>query len=552
MTPTHAALDTDDVTSLPDAADDALRGTAVVRHTLRTISDSRWSYALVIVWAAVWRLLSAAIDHVPAYYYPDSWSYVVKSRNLSTLHPFHSPEVWRVWSQLIPGVPTERSVMVLQFGFGVAGAAILYHLLRRFGTSTWMLLLALLYGCLPLMIFADRSVLSESSTIFFWLLMTLGLVLVLDERHIAVRLLGAAGAGIAAGVAYSLRPATRYLVLTTVVLAAAAVLITLWRRHTPWSWRVAEAIGLCGVFVALALPVPMRLMSDNQAMWGTSTLTPGAGTVLAARWSIAIDCGPFDGLLPETQDALRQICQTPGERRDNSAIIWASGPFSATLHPGPHFGRIQAELTTVTRDAVLHHPGLAAANVLDRLRQFYFQQSNDIRQFHNGASWVNSANVQTHFKDHEHWFGGTQSRAPLTQYTVLQRWVERTRILPFLLTSALLVLLGRLAWLVARGDGWRRRLRTLLTQRGVLTLVVVLGTSAVGVATVAVGGVADFRYWAPILPSLMLSLGGAISLQDVALDTVERGTADDTTPTDTTPNDTTPTDTTPAQGTPAE
>jgi hypothetical protein len=162
---------------------------------------------------------------------------------------------------------------------------------------------------------------------------------------------------------------------------------------------------------------------------------------------------------------------------------------------------------------VLQHPGLAAANVLDRLRQFYFAMYDDYWAFHNGSGWINSPQVRAHFKDFHHWFAGATSRTALDGRVTLIKVVDSTMFLPFVLTTALLVLLCRVAGRVARGAGRRRRLRLLLEHPGVPSLIVVTGTFVVGVASVAAGGVADFRYWAPILPSLVLSVGGAISLQ---------------------------------------
>lgn len=526
MTTTDHALGDDDAALAPDAQPlDPVEGGR--RRSAWAVARSPWSYAIVMAWAAACRLLSAANDHVSAYYYPDSWSYVVKSRSLATLHPFHSPVVWGVWNRLIPGGPTERTVMMLHFGFGVAGVAILYHLLRRWNTSVWMLALALLYGCVPLMVLVDRSVLSESATVFFWLLMTLGLVNAISARHVALRLANAAGAGLAAGVSYAIRPATRYMVLTTLVLALCALLLAAWRRHGRWSLRIAEAVGAMVLIVVLMLPVPLRVMSDNQVVYGVSTLTPGAGTVLAARWSELIDCGPFDGVLQATRDALIEICQVPGDiRRDHSDLIWKPGPFAETLRPGPQFGRIQAELSAATRTAVLHHPVLAAENVLDRLRQFYFDQYDDLFAYHNGSVWVDSPDVRAHFRDFDHWFGGIESRAPLSGRTFLERAVVRTMILPAILTAALLTLLGVLAWRVVRGSGRRRRLRALLAHAGTPAMVIVTGTYLVGVGSVGAGGVADFRYWAPILPALVLSVGGALALRNVPLDDAAPETPD--------------------------
>jgi 4-amino-4-deoxy-L-arabinose transferase-like glycosyltransferase len=482
---------------------------------------SRWTYLLVVSWAAGWRILYSAIDHVPAYYFPDSWNYVVKSRKLATIMPLHSPQVWRVWDYLLPGVPTERSVMALQFAFGVAGVAILYHLLRRWGSSVWMLLLAMLYGCIPLLAFADRTLLAESATIFFWLVAALALCNVIATELPTVRAINAAVGGLAAGVAIALRPATRYMVAAMVVLAMVAAFVILWRRRGEW-WVVAiDAVATVTVFTAFALPVPMRLMADNEATWGISSLTPATGSVLAARWSALIDCGPFDGVLPATRAALEQVCQTPGTHTDQFWLLWQRGPLHSTMRNGPDFPRIQSELSAATSEAVRRHPGLAVGSLVDRTRRFYFHQANDLGQFHNGSKWLESGSLRATFGDWERWFGGDRTRSPLVGRTPLERAIVRTMRIPFVLTVALVGFLGLLLARILWGTGRRRRLRAALTDAGVLIMLVMVGTLVVGVASVAAGGLAVFRYWAPLLPPLVLALGGAIGVQGTVLDPVE-------------------------------
>jgi 4-amino-4-deoxy-L-arabinose transferase-like glycosyltransferase len=489
---------------------------------------SRWSYALVVGWAAAWRIVYSAIDHVPAYYFPDSWNYVVKSRTVAGIQPLHSPQVWRVWDALIPGVPTERSVMALQFVFGVAGVAILYHLLRRWGSSVSMLLLAMLYGCVPLLAFADRTLLAESATIFFWLVAALALCNVIATELPTVRAINAAVGGLAAGVATALRPATRYMVAAMVVLAMVAAFVILWRRRGQWWVMAIDAVATVTVFTAFALPVPMRLMADNEATWGISSLTPATGSVLAARWSALIDCGPFDGVLPATRAALEQVCQTSGTNTDQFWLLWQRGPLHDTMRNGPDFARVQSELSAATRDALLHHPVLAVVSIVDRTGRFYFRQNNDLRQFHNGSRWLDSENARTQFHDWSRWFGHDRTRAPLTSRTVLQRAVELTLLIPFVLTLGLLVLLGRLAARILIGHGRRRRLRVALVDPGVLTTLVMAGTFVVGVASVAAGGLAVFRYWAPLFPPLVLALGGAISRHGMRLEPVATADEDPT------------------------
>lgn len=457
-------------------------------------------------WSCVVRWLAAGASTGHVFYFPDSWNYVaLPSQGRS--HPFHGDFIYSLWDLFIPGTPTEAAVVRLHQLVGIATVLAVWLLLRRLVVEPIAFGTALIFGAQPLALFFERTILTET--------LALGLVTVvlfallrLADGHSWIAGVAAVALGGSAGVLLALRPSSRLAAIAPVAIGAVLVARRLWKAESVRSRVVAGCI-----LVALAgsiLPAPLIVRARHADAFGTSSLTPAAGTAVLAWWGWRLDCPTDETLTPQARAALEATCE---QLRPERQLMWVDPVVNASMQPHDEFAETQTQLSDAARRAMTGSPRYLIRRFVSQTAEHAVDPVVNLERFSTGQFWA-SRSTQEPFPGIDEWFG---DRTPVSWPAEpgIFRLVRQSARLPGVLSLIALALSAGVAW------RWMRQARRVERWRAILEpspravmLVASMGMIVGNEVVVALGGVAIFRYWVPLLPAVAVAV--AISL-DYAL-----------------------------------
>ncbi|MEM7093582.1 MAG: glycosyltransferase family 39 protein [Actinomycetota bacterium] len=477
-----------------------------------------WTLAgAVALWGVAVRFVVARSDSVPAFYYPDSWNYVVPNAENFRPHSFHGPMLYWLWDLLLPVTPTEDRVVLLQQVLGVAAVVLITLTLRRVVDDVIALAAGLVLGIQPLTMFFERSIMTEAVSVFLVALVVfcLGELLVFREaqaRRSVVLYAGLAGAlGLAAGALIALRPSSRW---AAFVLVASALVPVLRGRTVAGASRRLRG-GIAGLLLVSAGLLPMILMVENSRHYGTASLTPASGTALLSEYGHLVPCAGQPGDTARARAAIGQVCDR--ERPDRQPMWVIDSPLFQTFFSGEDFAATQDQMWGRARSAVVRSPFTVAGRALAVSATHVANPELQLRLYDNGVRWFEDDAFEI-FDSHAVWFDGETDRT-LADETPVFRVVRQTHRLPgiaFVVIAAVTILAivrsGRRVWSARR----RRQALGAELQAFERPLVHLIGAAVAAVAAneliVAVGGIAIVRYWVPMLPLLVVAGAGMLEL----------------------------------------
>ncbi len=487
-----------------------MAGHAVRRATRR---DPWW--LIVAASAAMIRILLAlSVTATP--YSGDSWCLL----NLGGAPPCasHPPTIDWIWRTLTFGHFTQTSVLVLQGVLGVIGTLVLFALLRQVADRRLAALGALVASLMPVTLFMERAIMTESIQD---LLLLVGLLLGLAGlRAVRPREAGwwTTAAAMAFGVAAAIHSA---IMMTSGGLTVMLVALVLWRQgvaRTRGSLGTLVAIPVVAIVMLVAPSIPMSLR--YHATFGVFSSQAMGGTYLAASWAPLLDCPAPAGSEPAVAAFYAVACShhsfgsPPGTV---SKLMW--DPSLAFLRtapsPGQHqaFAAAQSALSSAAISGIIHHP---AGFVTEVGRSLWFQLAarpwtRPLHVYSTGRpTWVAGQASSGRWSDAvRSWFGGAIPAAGHSPSSLAGAVETTDRFPQVILWLVLLAGLGRTLGAAERrrrrGErlvvrGWSHRPPSDRVCVGLLATTVLLGS----MISWALGSWPLFRLWAPLLPGIVI------------------------------------------------
>jgi hypothetical protein len=470
-------------------------------------SAVRWA-ALPIGLAIVARIV-VALTNPSGLYFPDSWCYVIRTDGPPCLA--HDPAMGWWWSIGTFGIRSATSVLWFQAVLGVATVAVVYWTLTRIGRVWIAVAGASLLAVLPIQLLMERTFLTEAFETFA---IAVGLAFALMAIR-ATKALRAVAALVAADAAFScaLSVHTAFLIpgLLTVFALSVLVLVRLWGLVEHRAPLVVALPVLC----VLGLLVPAIPEAATYHRWfGVWTTDVAQGTFLLTRWSPIIPCALPAGATERATLEIKAACKLdafgtpPGITQ---SATWRS-PFTYGVINRRDIARervakTETQLTGVTLVAISKNPGPFALQMLASLGwQAAGLPVNDLWQYRVPRPEKLTAAEGRVFPNLTEWFGrdGIQAN-PHPDVSLLRANSGTTRAGQILLLAAILGGLVRLGRRLRRGPPGQRFASLSLehTPRTGLAVIssIMVGTSML---TIAFGTYPVFRYWAPLIPALII------------------------------------------------
>lgn len=466
-------------------------------------------YLVLTVYATVLRV-ALDVAHPGAAYFPDSWDYVVVPQEGYAPNVMHSPVVGWIWRIGTFNHLSERHVLILQGIFGVACTLLLYRLVSRILKPWVAVVVAGLFCSVPSVLFVERTMLTESTT-----MLALLLALVAAERSVTCQTKRAATVWLLVatfffGVQAAVRPA--FQIFAAIGTVATIATFTLRRGQGSVLAKVKAHVPLVlGAGALAALPL-LLLATAYNGVYGTFTTSPAEGAVMASRFGPLLSCTAPATDTELAKAALVEACHLhfadpPGI---TTRIIWDPGPMSTVLTTEQNFTKTTGELASAARAAILSHPLEAVDQVLHGISwQLFHRPFNSLNQYWTGRGWSTGAALRA-FTSANQWFSPHEGK--FSTEVPLAGAVAATLQLP----HEVLYLAGILGLLSLVGPLRRRQVRPTFAQPSrwlIGSLCVVL--IAANVFTVAVGALPGFRYWTMLLPAIVIlaALGAPSALK---------------------------------------
>lgn len=459
---------------------------------------------LLVIWSVLVRVVVGRSDSVAAFYFPDSWNYVVLP-STGQAHPFHGPFIYSVWDFLSIGAPTEAGVVLMQQAFGLVAVVLVWTALRRLVAEPIAFGASLLFAAQPLTLFFERTILTEAvSVVIVAALLFLVTQLLVNDRPVADAM-SLAALGLLSGVLVALRPASRLVVLAPLVVALFIVVSRYWSRRNG-SRNTLVGLGLIALLVITILPAPLHVRSVNNDQFGTASLTPGAGTAVLAWWGWRLDCEPHVDYTERAQQALAASCD---QSEPEEQLMWVPGAVSRSMDPHGDFAATQAQLTAEAQAAILASPTYVAGRVVSKSWTHAFSPVVNLERYSNGAHWFAEGAVAL-FPGHDEWFDGSSDRTRLASDPAIFTLVRQSSRLPgvlalLLVVSVLVAAVRSIVRARSLGD-LRAAVENPRTQTKGLIVLTAAAMVLANELVVALGGLPIFRYWVPVLPALFIGL----------------------------------------------
>jgi hypothetical protein len=329
-----------------------------VRQRTRPLLD-HLPFAALLLAGTVLRLLTWRA-YRPALLYPDSRSYLLGAAN-NTLHTIR-PSGYSILLWPLVRLDGLATITFVQHLMGLAMAVAVYLLLLRLRVWPWLAALAVA----PLLLDSMQLVIEQyvMADVLFQALLLAACLLLLWRRRPGAPLVLAAG--LALGVAATVRGAGILLVAPAAVAVLALALAGGWRR---------TVLLLAALLAGVAVPVGAYMLAYNQ-QHGRLALTDYTSRFLYARLAPIADCRGLP--LPAHE---RTLCppEPPGERMTSNQYMWdlKRSP-QYHLHP-PAGKRVEEVLAEFNRRIILHQP-VDYARLVGRDLLRGFQPFRTVRQ----------------------------------------------------------------------------------------------------------------------------------------------------------------------------
>ena len=332
--PGGTSLVTDRVDSPPARTAPSPRPSRVRKRT-RPLLDHLPLAALLLA-GTVLRLLTWRA-YRPALLFPDSRSYLLGAANdtLNTVRPSgYSAFLWPLVR--LDGLAT---ITLLQHLMGLAMAVAMYLLLLRLRVWPWLAALA----AAPLLLDSMQLVIEQYAmpdTLFQALLLAACLLLLWRRRPGAPLVLAA---GLALGVAATVRGAGILLVAPAAVAVLALALADGWRR---------TVLLLAALLAGLAVPVGAYMLAYNH-QHGRLALTDSTSRFLYSRLAPIADCR---GLALPAHELTLCPPEPPGQRMTTNQYMWDLERSPQYQIRPPAGETVQEVLADFNRRILLHQP----------------------------------------------------------------------------------------------------------------------------------------------------------------------------------------------------
>jgi hypothetical protein len=295
-------------------------------------------FALLLLAGAVLRLMTWGA-YRPALLFPDSRIYLLSAANEQlwpTRPAGYSAFLWPFLHLHLGGL---ASISFVQHLLGLAMAVAVYLLLLRLAVWPWLAALA----TAPLLLDSMQLSLEQyvmSDVLFQALLLAACLLLLWRRRPGVPRLLAA---GLALGLAGTVRSVGILLLVPVAVTAASLGLPTGWRR-------AVAMVAALGVGFALPLVAYMAVFNHQHGTFGLTTYT---SRFLYARLAPIADCRGLD--LPPSE---RSLCppEPPDQRMTTNAYMWDLRRSPQYQLRPPAGKTVQQVLADFDRRVILHQP----------------------------------------------------------------------------------------------------------------------------------------------------------------------------------------------------
>ena len=485
---------------------------------------ARWLIALSsVAFVAVVARIVGTVLAPQALYFPDSWCYVI-TRAVRPC-PAHEPAINGFWRIFTLGSLTEAHVLWAQAILGVATALLVTWCLLRLCRWWLAMLTGMLFAILPLQIWLERSMLTETVETFFLALFLATACSAIRARRPAPILAWTAIAAASLGCAAAVHTAA---LLPAVTLVTALIVLVLWKSAAAVSSRLLSYVALPTLcIVSLVAPTIPTLVTYHRwySMWTTD---PAQASFLVTRWSPIVDCTPPPGAMGRTHHVLAVVCEQrtflspPGWNQD---LLWRPplGHWALALRsitPG-EFAATQSQLLGAVERGIVAHP---QAFLSQMWASIVFQMTatpvNDLRDFHDPTAKLPRSGPlvdSIRFPNRSSWFTLADETPHPHIDSSLRTLVAGTTQVPQLLlwTAMLIALLRAIFWALAefrrRSEGVERpRLgRAPPSDR---VSIAVLGSLLVvtSLLSVAFGTYPVFRYWSPLVPAILVLVALAI------------------------------------------
>lgn len=499
---------------------------------------ARWLVALTSVGFVA--IIARAIGTVVApwaLYFPDSWCYVI-TRAVRPC-PSHEPAINGFWRLFTFGSLSETHVLWAQAILGVVTALLVTWTLLR--VSRWWVAMVAgwVAAVLPLQIWLERSMLTETAETFFLALFLAASCSALRTRRAVLIVIWSAVAAAAVGCAAAVHTAA---LLPAVTLVVALVVFVLWQSANSMPNRLLRYVALPAVcVVSMVGPTLPTLVSYHRwySMWTTD---PAQASFLVTRWSPIVDCTPPPGAMGRTHHVLRVVCtqrtflSPPGWNQD---LLWRPplGNWALSLRKitPQEFATAQSQLLGAVERGIAAHPGAFLGQMWSSVVfQLTATPVNDLGDYRDPTIKLPRSGplVDTiRFPNRASWFTRADETPRPHIDSTLRTMVSGTARVPQLLlwaamlTSLVRAIIWGLSLLRRRRDG-----------HGGLQLgrappsdrVVIATLSSLLVATsllsVAFGTYPVFRYWSPLVPAILVLV--ALSIPPTTDAALEAGTGE--------------------------
>lgn len=430
-----------------------------------------------------------------AFYFPDSWNYLVVPWQGQTPSSIHSPFIWLIWRIFTLGNITENNVLLFHSILGIASTTLLSQILVRYLKTQFALAITFLYILSPWQYFFERTILPETVGLFliisiFWLCSYLSKI----RLHYSTYLV-CAGTGACLGILVAIKQS--YLLLGIVFMIFLFFKIAL---NKSMSKKVLLVLAGC-------FGIPIFVLSAHyQASYGVFSPSPSSGTILMSRWGSLVPCeqSQFERS-PLVRKAIEDVCeQDPGEFPGAElGVMWNKENISLTKDPSEEFAPVQERLRVIAIQAIWNEK----AAFLNRLIGAFFypllnnQLHDDLKQYLIGDEYLSSATVKSNFTNMTLWRESAVLRSSNSEVNgslSLRNAVENTIWLPHALFVLVVLLLLKL---IITPLNITRTFSSDSELIGILSVAFIVIVQL----TIAMFGVNNFRYYLGLIPvSVML------------------------------------------------
>ena len=408
--------------------------------------------------------------------------------------------IWRIGTL---GFLNERNVLIFQGVLGVISVLLLYQLLIQILKKTPSLVISIIYSSLPIVLFTERSFLSEEVSV----------VIVLASLLTALNAISKSNPKSAENwlwvslFCFGLLSIIRTVFQLFSLIAAFVVLIIFIKNSEAESFcnRIKKTGLTVVVAVLLASTAPLAMLIYNKNHYGVASINPGSGAVFAARYGPLLECHNFENKTSVAERAILQACSqqftsVPGS---TLSILWY-GSLNEALSVRPQFSENIKGISDAAKEALLSHPIQVIQQIgKGTVFQLFDSPVNSLPMYWTGNGWPK--NLTGIAEIPKNWFS-REVEKPLRAIPLGGAVQSTIRLPQWILYCAGILGIYNLT---------RRRMKhskSFLDQNQTRVLIGLLSGALISssIFIIAATGLPGFRYWTPLIPDEILVLALAM------------------------------------------